>query len=490
MGCLLPGSRAAAQDSTPAKLGRLTIDTLQMRIDASVLADDSMKGRATGSPGAAMAAAYIEHRLRRIGLQPLGNSFGLTVPLLSFRILAQTTLELRSPSDTIVFEYGRDFLVDRGGRSAFQSFNGDVVFLGAPDHAAASATRLELDGRVIAFAGSIGTDALGLEGDWVARGVAGIVQMVPDTDAFAAIRTNLGADRLVIDAPVEDAVWQSRLPRLIAGPRLTRRLLRDAATPDAMRRGETRPGRALDAHIALDIALDTTRIAGVNVAGVVPGSDPDLAHTYVAFAAHYDHLGAASPDERGDSIYNGFTDNAAGVAMLLGIARAVRDSPPERSLLFLFFTGEERGLLGSTFFASEPPVSLEQITALINLDGGAPPRPPVSWRIAGGLGTPLGEMAARMTTEAGWQPNLTTTSPNSDHWPFLYRGVPSLFLIPGPDWEATTAAEHDALLERWDHYHQPADAWTPDYPFAGIARYAHLAARIGLALANRSHPGR
>ena len=126
---------------------------------------------------------------------------------------------------------------------------------------------------------------------------------------------------------------------------------------------------------------------------------------------------------------------------------------------------------------------------MINLDGGAPPRPPVSWRIAGGAGTALGETARRVAARHGWTADLTSSSPNSDHWPFQRRGVPAIFIIPGNVWEATTETERLALRARWDRYHQPGDAYAPEYPFAGIARYAAYALEVGLAV-GRSAPVR
>ena len=463
----------------------ITVDTAQLRIDASVLAHDSMLGRATGSRGEAMAAAYIESRLRAMGLEPLGSAYRLTLPLLAFRTDSSTSLRLQSERGTVGFTHGQEFFMDRGGRDAFRAFDGSVVFAGLPEHARASVEGIDLRGRVIAIIGTLGAEALELEPDWMERGVSGILEIVQDTNAFASLRNNLGAERLAIDAPVDDPVWQSRIPRVVVGRNVTASLFENVTLPPALLRGEGFAALALSSRVRFEPAFETTRIPVANVAGVIPGSDPELSGSFVAFSAHYDHLGVGPADERGDSIYNGFTDNAAGVAMLLGIANAMRTNPPARSVLFLFFTAEERGLLGATWFVTEPPVELERIAALVNIDGGAPPRPPVEWRVAGNPEAPFSELAGRIITDAGWKPNLTGTAPNSDHWPFLRRGVPSVFLIPGNTWEHTTDAERLALRERWDHYHQPADAWSVDYPFAGIARYAELAARIGLSVANR-----
>jgi len=225
-------------------------------------------------------------------------------------------------------------------------------------------------------------------------------------------------------------------------------------------------------------------VVGYNIAALVPGSDPARRHEVVAFTAHYDHLGIGTPDENGDSIFNGFSDNAAGVAMLLAIADAVRKDPPARSTLFLFFTGEEQGLLGSTHYVSAPLVPLERTIAVINLDGGAPPAPPIVWRVSGGAQSSLGEDAARIAQERGWTTQLERARPNSDHWPFLQNGVPAAFIIPGRDWEGLSPEEEQQLFERWDRYHQPGDEWQPDFPWAGLQRYAEFGLALGRHVAN------
>jgi len=221
-----------------------------------------------------------------------------------------------------------------------------------------------------------------------------------------------------------------------------------------------------------------------NIAALIPGSDPARRDEVVAFTAHYDHLGIGAPDENGDSIFNGFSDNAAGVAMLLAIADEIRKDPPARSTLFLFFTGEEQGLLGSTHYVSAPLVPLERTVAVINLDAGAPPAPPIVWRIAGGTQSSLGEDAARIAEERGWTTQLERARPNSDYWPFLQKGVPAAFIIPGRDWEGLSPEEQQRLFERWDRYHQRGDEWKPDFPWAGLQRYAEIGLALGRHVAN------
>ena len=471
-------------------LGAQEIDTLAIRAHTMVLADDLLEGRGTGTRGERLAALYITSQLERLGLRPVAPDGGWTqpVPLREARIDNDATvLQVVRGDDVAVFASGRDFIVGTGGPRAFRDVSGRAVFAGTAGTAAqALRSRERLDGVVVVVLGSLGADALELIPDWTARGAEGIVYLVQDEQNFRLYVSSRGESRLYVDAEVDDPVWQPSLPVLIAGPRATAALLAGAPlAPDAL--DGRRPFEALDLErdVRATIRVDTREIAAANIAALLPGSDPALRDEVVVYTAHYDHLGIGAPDERGDSIYNGFSDNAAGVAMLLAIAEAMRYDPPARSVLFLFFTGEERGLLGSSYFAAHPLVPLDRIVALINLDAGAPPAPPRSWHVAGGDRSRLGETARRIAERHGWDARLTTANPNSDHWPFLRRGVPAIFLIPGQDWEGVTREEKEALHLRWDRYHSPADHWSPEFPFAGLKRYAEFALIIGRAEAQR-----
>ncbi|MGH7574447.1 MAG: M28 family peptidase, partial [Longimicrobiales bacterium] len=301
---------------------------------------------------------------------------------------------------------------------------------------------------------------------------------------LAAIARSRGPDRFFVDE-VHDPIWQPELPVVLVGPAVLRALLGDARLPPgALEAGPIAPtplGRTVSGHVAATVEDAPT----TNVAGYIPGSDAALRDEFIAFTAHYDHLGIGAPDAGGDSIYNGFSDNAAGVAMLLAIAETMRAAPPDRSVLFLFFAAEERGLLGSTYYTTRPLVPLERTAAVINLDAGAPPAPPVSWRIAGdSIG--LGPLARDVAASHGWTATLSGASPNTDYWPFLTRGVPAIFIVPGNEWEGVSAEGREVLRERWDHYHQPSDEWSAEFPFRGVARYADFALEVGRAAAQRS----
>lgn len=456
---------------------------MAVRAHTRFLSDDLLEGRGAGTRGEHAAAAYIAGQLKRLGLQPLSQDYVQPVPLNRVSVLPETRLVVRAGTGSTEFQHGMDFFLAAGGPGAFRDFSGDAVFLGAAEHLVAQgSTGAELSGRVIVTIGGPGADAAILIPRWREAGAAGIVIGIPDAEQLALLAHSRGPDRFFVDAPLDDPIWQPELPVVFAGPAVLRALLADTGLPaEALSGQPIRPtalGRAVDARIATSV--DETPAA--NVAGFIPGSDPALRDEFVAFTAHYDHLGIGAPDATGDSIYNGFSDNAAGVAMLLAIADVLLAAPPERSVLFLFFTAEERGLLGATYYTTRPLVPLDRTAAVINLDGGAPPAPPMSWRIAGDSGG-LGQLARDVAANRGWVAQLSPGSPNTDYWPFLVRGVPAIFIVPGTDWEATSPERQAALRQRWDHYHQPSDEWSADFPFAGLARYAEFALEVGRAAA-------
>ena len=426
-------------------------------------------------------------QLTLLGLEPLGEArdFLLPIPMKAAIIGDATEAVVTRGSASASFRTPRDFLVNTGGSRAFHDFSGPVVFAGPPDRALAALRALgDFRGRVVAVTAPLGAAAPALVPALIEGGATGVLVLVPDTAQFDLFVRSRGDRRFFVDAPVNDPVWQPDLPVILAGPSLTAALLDGSGITRELVEGRPgTPARPLGRELRLRLAATIQSVRAANVGGVLRGSDPARRDELIVYTAHYDHLGISVPDARGDSIYNGFSDNAAGVGMLLAVAEALRASPPPVSVAFLFFTGEERGLLGSAFAAAQPPFELKRVRALINLDAGAPPAPPTSWRVAGGENTPLGAKAAEVAKQAGWTATLSAASPNSDYWPFLARGVPAVFLIPGPEWENVTPAQKQELQKRWDRYHQAGDEWAADFPFAGLARYADYALRLGLAMA-------
>lgn len=446
-----------------------TIDTMAMRAQTRFLSSNLLHGRGTGTAGEHVAAEYIVSELIRIGVRPaLNNTFLQKIPLKRAQILTATLAVTRGAKiDTLGSP--RHFVWNAGGRGSLRNFSGPLLYVGAADSSAVRRAS-EARGHVVVLNGPMGAAAQRYVPALQRAGAAGIILQIADTTSYALFVRSRGVARYFVDAEVNDPVWQADLPVLIA------RLIVDPATPRF-----TPLATAVDARITVDIA----DVTAANVVGIIPGSDPERAQEIIAYSAHYDHLGVSTPDARGDSIYNGFSDNAAGVAMLLAIAREMSKAPPARSVMFMFFTGEERGLLGSSYYASHPLLPLRRMKGLINLDAGAPPAPPVSWRIAGGDASPFGAVVRQVGEKRGWRIDFSPASPNSDYWPFLDRGVPSVFIIPGNQWESVTAEQQTALRARWDRYHRADDEWAADFPFSGLQRYAQFAYSVGMAAATK-----
>jgi hypothetical protein len=468
--CALAAQPAAGQ----------SIDTIALRARTRVLASDFLEGRGTGTRGERLAALYIASELMRMGASPLvGPDYLLPIPLKRAVIDNAATAATYNGA---TFHSVRDFVWNTGGRGALRNFSGPLTYVGAPDSVAVRRAR-ELKGRVVVMNGAMGPAAATFVPALIEAGAAGVILLVADPANFDLYVRSRGEARYFVDANVADPVWQADLPVIIVGPEMARALIRDGAPV---------PFTPITGTFAATFKAAFEDVKSANVAGVIRGSDPARAHEYVAFSAHYDHLGistpqlAAGPNQTEpvrDSIYNGFSDDAAGVGMLLGIGDVFTRQRPARSILLLFFTGEERGLLGSSYFASQPPVPLAQIKALINLDAGAPPAPPLDWRIAGGSASPLGEIARAALSAAKMDATLSGATPNSDYWPFLVRGVPAIFIIPGNTWEGVDTTQQAALRARWDRYHQAGDEWNAEFPFSGLARYAEAALLVGRAVA-------
>ena len=212
------------------------------------------------------------------------------------------------------------------------------------------------------------------------------------------------------------------------------------------------------------------------MAGILPGkSHPDET---IIYSAHWDHLGVGKPDATGDRIYNGAVDNATGVSMIIEQARAfASEARPDRSVVFLAVTGEEKGLLGSSYYATHPLYPVGKTVAVLNTDALNVWGPEKNFSISG---TAKLDLLDDLIAEAKRDRRNFTPDPHpesggfyrSDHFSFAKQGVPAISFEAGNDL-VTGGTERGEQLSRDytnNHYHQPSDEWQPNWDFAAWPR--------------------
>jgi Zn-dependent M28 family amino/carboxypeptidase len=237
---------------------------------------------------------------------------------------------------------------------------------------------------------------------------------------------------------------------------------------------------------------NVSTITSHNVVGILPGKKyPDET---VIYSAHWDHLGIGKPDANGDNIYNGAVDNATGIAHLIEQARAFAQGPrPDRSVVFLAVTAEEKGLLGSEYYATHPLYPLAKTVGVLNTDSMGVWGPEKNFSISG---TAKLDLLDDLIAEGKRQGRYFTPDPHpesggfyrSDHFSFAKQGVPAISFKPGNDLVNGGTARGEALSADYTakRYHQPDDEFNAGgtWDFRGMAEDANLLHLLGERLAN------
>jgi Zn-dependent M28 family amino/carboxypeptidase len=250
-------------------------------------------------------------------------------------------------------------------------------------------------------------------------------------------------------------------------------------------------GFALDLTATITSRSEPRRITSPNVAGVLEGSDPALRDTFVVYSAHLDHVGVGA-EVKGDRIYNGAYDNAMGSAVLIEAARALAslEPRPKRSLLFVFVTAEEKGLVGSDYFANKPTVAASRIVANINID-----MPlllfPLDQVVAFGAENSTLEAAARQAAKLAGLTLIPDPIPEenlfvrSDQYSFVRRGVPAVFLVPGFT-SSDKSVNGQKLFGEFiaTHYHQPSDDLSVPVDAPSVERFTRANVALGYLIAS------
>jgi Peptidase family M28 len=502
-----PPERAAAP-------GLAAVSPAALSAATRFLSSDLLEGRGTATRGHEIAALWVATQMQSMGLAPgmPDGAWMQDVPLRAWRVDPRaSSLAVHGPAlPPLHLTPDQDFVALGDGEHAEVELDGALSFVGygisAPEYGYDDLKGVNLAGKVaIVLWGAPSSDRpnffppapraahadrVGKMRRLAARGAVGVIFVyTPEAEE------SLPWADLVRNVRIEGMGWAegSRLgdgvdglpARAIVSMRGLERLAAAAGIPGGaagiLEKAEANRLSAQDwpVKVRMHASSELRPTRSPNVLGIVKGSDPTLARETVVVMAHLDHLGIGEP-VGGDAIYNGAADNAVGVAVLLEVARAFAALPraPARSILFAVVTGEEKGLVGSSFLATHPVVDPAGIVAVVNVDG-APTAFPFLDAVARGadhstLADPVRRAAAALDVPLSPDPSPRSAAfVRSDQWSFVRAGVPSVVISPGrrePE-GADPAARRAWARER---YHTPRDEWDATWRWEDTARFARL----------------
>ncbi len=470
------------------------------------LASDSMEGRAAGTPGHERAAAYVANEMRHLGLRPAGTNFYLQ-PIAFTEQRTDYSASSLSLSGTPVATPGTAVISPRYELPA--SFDAPLVFVGYGLHMPSAGhddfAGVDLRGKIAVFvsggpaevSGTLKAHARAQRNTWLAqRGAVGAISLTTpgqsESPWESTVRNAAQPGMLFADSGIRDEPpfvslsWNAaEAERLFAGsPRTFAQVAADADASQPLR------SFPLATRLSGRLAATSRTVSSPNVVARLPGSDPALADEHIVMTAHLDGLGIGRPVD-GDSIYNGALDNAAGVAALIDIATELRRQRPRRSILFVFVTAEEKGLLGSRYFARRPTVARNSIVANLNYDMALPLFPLRSVTVLGAEESSIGADAQAVGASMGL-PLAPDPFPNrnsfirSDQYGFIEQGIPAVAFKFG-----FAASTPEAELERAfraNRYHAPSDDMSTPIVRDDEIRLHDFIAALAMRIANA--PGR
>lgn len=507
-------STAAHAQTAPA------FDTKRISRDIQTLSSDAFEGRAPATPAEAKSIAYIAEQMKAAGLQPAGDkgSWYQDVPLLKSDIVGTPQLSITSGGTKRPLTQGNEIAVRAAltGQQSVAIANAPLVFVGygvhAPERKWDDFKGVDLKGKIMVVLvndpdfeggeGDFGGKAMTYYGRWTYKyeeaarqGAVGILivhESAPASYSWATVKnsnTNTMFD-IVRKAPAgSHTPLEGWIQRDLAVELFKQSGLDFEAAKAAARKADFR-AMPLKATLDARYTVKPEVITSHNVAGVLPGTKHP--QETVIYSAHWDHLGIGAPDAKGDRIYNGALDNASGIAALLELARAYGAGPkPDRSVLFLAVTAEEKGLLGTEYYAANPLRPLATTAGVINMDGPFAPSASRDFSISGSAKLDLLTM---LTEVAGTQGRRYSPDPKpeagsfyrSDHFPFAKRGVPALSYSGGRDLVVGGTARAKELADAYtrDKYHQPADEYDPNWDTGSVQSDLTILYTLGRRLAD------
>lgn len=475
-----------------------------------VLAADNMEGRDTGSPGLKKAEAYVVGQLKSAGLQPAGvKGYYQPVKFVSRQLVEQE-------SNAALLRHGKAEPLTLGEDAIFSTrvdlapeVEAPLVFVGyglsVPENDFDDLAGLDLKGKVaVLISGSPSQIPSALSAHhqtaaerwkpFFAAGAVGIVT-IPNPASMDVPWSRIALNRLHPSMDLAGSEFSetdgeklalyfnpAHADKLFAGSGHSFQELAELAKDR-----KPLPHFPLIASIRARARLKTKVVMSSNLVARLPGNDPQLKNEYVVLSAHIDHVGIGEP-VNGDRIYNGAMDNAAGVAVLLDVAASLKRHPEDlkRSLLFVFVTGEEKGLLGSKYFAAHPTVDPKSMVADINVDMFRPLVPLNLLTVLGLAESDLGDVARQVAESDGVsvQPDpqpLRNVFVRSDQYSFIRHGVPALAMDVAP-----STPEQKQMFQDWltHRYHAPSDDLDQPVDLAAAGKYEEIVQQLLVKVAD------
>ena len=500
-----------------------SFSTQRLAQHVRTLSADGFEGRAPATRGEQLTVDYLTAQFRAAGLQPGGDladgkrSWTQRVPLLKSDHVSPPQITVQTSAGPLALAQGEQVAVRSPINGQQQvALNAPIVFAGygvaAPERNWDDFKGQDVKGKIIVvlvndpdFEGGEGAfegKAMTYYGRWTykfeeaaRRGAAGVMivhETGPASYGWATVKnsnTITNFDIVRQDPAAEHTSFESWIQRDTAVQLFRAAGLDFEQAKQAAKRRDFRP-IDLKATLTANLNAKTETITSYNVVGLLPGkSRPDET---VIYTAHHDHLGIGPADANGDRIYNGAVDNGTGLAHLIEQARAFARRPrPQRSVVFLAVGAEEKGLLGSEYYASNPLYSLGKTAGIINTDSMGVNGRTRDYSVRGTERFGLLDM---LLGEGQRQGRSFTPDPGaaagsffrSDHFPFAKAGVPALSFTAGRDLVDGGVARGNALADDYvtKRYHQPDDEFDPRWEFSGMVQDAQLLHAVGYRLAN------
>ncbi len=475
------------------------------------LADDNLEGRETGSEGLRKAETYVVEQLTKSGLEPVGTrGFYQPVKFVSREIVEKdSSAALVSDGKAEPLVLGEDAYFNARFDLVPEEITAPLVFVGyglqIPETNYDDLAGLDLKGKIVVYlAGSTAETPTALSAHyqtigerWKALKQAGVVGTIgipnPASMDIPWSRMSLNRAHPSMDLIGDEFNEASGLKlALTFNPTQAEKLFAGSGHTFAeiAALGKDRkplPRFPLSVSLKAHAVLKSTNVESANVIAKLPGSDPVLKNEYVVLSAHVDHIGIGEPIN-GDRIYNGAMDNAAGDAALLEIAASWKAQPhPRRSILFVFVTAEEKGLLGSKYFAARPTVPAKSMVADVNIDMFLPIVPLKVLKVQGLAESDLGDSARDAAQAFGVrvQPDpqpLRNAFIRSDQYNFIRHGIPAVKLDVG----FGPGSPDEKIFKDWltVRYHAPSDDLAQPVDRATAATYEEIIRQLLVSIAN------